>query len=275
MQRYSLLYARSESAVHDDKKMRARLGALFKRLFDINKSEAFAAFFLEEVGEEISQFNGFGFHIDWNVLSSNIDLEDLLDLISVYAVYHRLSGDMLIKFVQSIERIFRERNVAYRIDESAIVHPYVDRSFQAVQEDVIRGLVSQKNSAAVEHLKAVDQAMLGENADWREAVRRTFDAAENVFKQMFAGKTQLATKTVKDALEPELLRLYGQDSTAMNFARKQLAAFVSWIEAAHFYRHEPGQSEAAMPPSDLAISFIAQGFAHIRWLSDISSRPSD
>lgn len=270
MTRYSLLYCRSEMLSHDDKKMRVRLGALFDRMSSDHLDEEFSEFILQEMGVSIITLGFNGFHIEWTEFIGKLDLEDLFDLVSLYSEFFIIKTGRLPDYVKSVERIFRERNVSYRIDKDAVIHPYIDMTFFALQENTIRGLRVQQLGAAIEHLNAADRAMLGENPDWREALRRIFDAAENVFKQMFDGETQLGTKAADNRLKVEIEQIYASDQTALRFANKQYAAFKSWIEAAHFYRHEPGKAEPTMPPADLAINFISQGLGHIRWLSDLT-----
>jgi len=50
-------------------------------------------------------------------------------------------------------------------------------------------------------------------------------------------------------------------------ANKQLRAFLEWIDAAHFYRYEPGTDEPAQPPLELAIELVSIGAAFIRRLA--------
>ena len=48
-----------------------------------------------------------------------------------------------------------------------------------------------------------------------------------------------------------------------------LASFKDWIEACHFYRHEPGKPEIHQPPIELAIHLISVGAAFIRLLIEL------
>jgi len=46
---------------------------------------------------------------------------------------------------------------------------------------------------------------------------------------------------------------------------------MDWIEAAHFYRHEPGMEEPAQPPLELAIELVSVGAAFIRRLAGLDA----
>ena len=48
-----------------------------------------------------------------------------------------------------------------------------------------------------------------------------------------------------------------------------LASLKDWVDAAHFYRHEPGTEEVAQPPLPLAVYLVSIGASHLRWLAEL------
>jgi hypothetical protein len=86
---------------------------------------------------------------------------------------------------------------------------------------------------------------------------------------MFPRATRLTADQIA-LLDPILQKRYANDGTAAGAVAKLLASFKDWIEACHFYRHEPGKSdEIAQPPMELAIHLISVGAAFIRLLVEI------
>ena len=57
----------------------------------------------------------------------------------------------------------------------------------------------------------------------------------------------------------------------MGAASKLLSAFKDWINAAHFYRHEPGHQDPAQPPLMLAVQMVSVGASFIRWLAELDA----
>src|ERR1700757_1696046 len=52
-------------------------------------------------------------------------------------------------------------------------------------------------------------------------------------------------------------------------ARKMLSSLKDWVDAAHFYRHEPGTEDVAQPPLPLALYLVSTGASHLRWLGEL------
>jgi hypothetical protein len=95
--------------------------------------------------------------------------------------------------------------------------------------------------------------MLTEPQDGRSAIRAIFDANENVFKLLFPGAAHINNSGIQNNLRPLLERRLIEDDIARRAELKLMSAFQSWVEAAHFYRHEAGQSVPAQPPENLVV----------------------
>jgi len=105
--------------------------------------------------------------------------------------------------------------------------------------------------------------------DGKAAIRAVFSAAENLFK-LITSKDRLGAREAED-LRPIIDKLYAADATARNSASKMLASLKDWIDAAHFYRHEPGTEDVAQPPLALAVYLVGTGASHLRWLAELDN----
>ena len=114
-------------------------------------------------------------------------------------------------------------------------------------------------------------ALAKASSDGKTAIRSTFGAAEALFKLMFPKSPRLTASDAQSKLEPLLQRAYGTDSVAKRAAMKLTAAFVDWIDAAHFYRHEPGHEGPTQPPLALTVDMVSVGASFIRWLAELDA----
>ena len=114
-------------------------------------------------------------------------------------------------------------------------------------------------------------ALAKASPDGKAAISGTFRAAEGLFRLMFEKSPRLTAPEAQLRLEPLLQRAYATDNAAKGAASKLLNAFKDWIDAAHFYRHEPGQQDPVQPPLTLAVQMVSIGASFIRWLSELEA----
>jgi hypothetical protein len=107
--------------------------------------------------------------------------------------------------------------------------------------------------------------------DGKGAIRATFASAEGLFRLMCPSAPRLTVSEIDKNLVPYLQSTFVDDATAAGATSKLLASFKGWVDAAHFYRHEPGREEIAQPPLTLAINLVGLGASYIRWLAEIDS----
>lgn len=196
------------------------------------------------------------------------ELRDLLDAITL--IFRSLQSTDLTtvraKFRNDIDRIMREENLSYRLDNAGGVHFYVDEEFERSRYAAISGLDSEKYSAAREAFEDAHRALL--STDMLSAVRRSFDAVENVFKIRY-GVPRLGASEIKAKLAPEVALRY--NGRVVDAGNRLLAAFAEWTNAAHQFRHAPGVADPSPPPDDIAILMVSQAASHLRWLVGLST----
>jgi hypothetical protein len=212
----------------------------------------------------------------WAVFLMEIDLKDVLDLITVFADYLRgvrPNGEVVARgWLVEIDQIFREENVHYRTEPKGGVRFYIDENFAQARSSVIAALSGARYSNALAEFEKGMAALAQAPPDGKGAIRGVSGAAEALFRLM-TSKPRLGAAE-SDALSPILQRVYAQQVTALRSAQKMLESFKGWIDAAHFYRHEEGVEEPSQPPLQLATYLVGSGSMHLRWLAELDSQHS-
>lgn len=265
---FSRAYLKRDAPSSDSKKLRKRLEAYFRDLFR-DESYEFGEFIEIELGLIVlERYNNF---LDWEDVFSNQKIEDVLDIVTAAHrfLFRSTRGSYntkIVHFSEFVERAFREEFVSYRIDEKGGIHPFIDVAFVGAFSSVINELADPRLSAAKHYIEQAERCLLATQLDTRMAVRATFDAAENLFKLICTGQTQLNKTKIQQNLIPILL-----DAAPSEHERRALGklmdSFIGWIESGHFYRHEPGNSKPEKPSFEFAVLYLTQGFGYIRFLA--------
>lgn len=208
-------------------------------------------------------------HRNWEWFFNRISLYEVLDTVTIVTSYLRDSyrrdeG----AFIEGVQRIFREENLAYEIDDVGGVHPLVDSAFSAARLSSVAALSEERYSATAQCVEAIDLHLLQEPVDYIGAIRSAFGANENLFKLMYK-VPRLDSRTAGEKLGKDLQALYSGHPTLQSAAAKSLESFKDWINAAHFYRHEQGVEAPNQPTEEAAILLVSQGLSFVRWLAQI------
>jgi len=217
---------------------------------------------------------------EWTKVIREMELRDVLDTVTVacFAMKQQARsspGDYIRQFVAAVSRIFSEEQVGYRVDPLGGVHYAVDQEFESGRVATITALGQARYNGVRSLYEDAFAALDGETPDGKSAIRHGFFAVESLFRLMFPRAQQLGTGDVQTHLSPVVDRVYSDQRPALMVAQKRVAAFRSWIEAAHFYRHEPGSEEPAQPPLELAVYLLSDAGAHLRWLAFLDQQRAD
>ena len=273
--RFSRVYLASPNLLPDSKRMRRRLGHAI--------GDTYLRDFGSELAAELGIFvdcNSSAYSTYWPPFVEKMELRDVLDAITIRyrtirVSYYDETGaatrETKTKFLTEVKRIFIEEGVRYRLDNQGGVHFTVDAEFERARISTLSELGRTRYSGVNELFESSFSALDATPPDGKAAIRAVFFAAESLFRLMFPSAPQLNAGELQRLLKPKLDTMYAEQRPAVYMAQKQLAAFKEWIDAAHFYRHEPGTEEPAQPPLDLAINMIGIGAAHLRWLARIDS----
>lgn len=270
-QRFSHVYIQRGEPTQDSQRMRRRLASLVYDFKDMDYE--FSSYLTREQGVAVP----YNVVSDWPTFYQKCELRDVLD--SITTGYRFLQNktrtgikemNAPTRWVTEAARILREENVHYKVDAHGGVHFTFDAEFD---RNVGASIASLQGARYRNALASFSDCMvaLGETPpDGKRAIRGVFAAAEGLFRLMFPNSPRLTSGEVQK-LEPLLQQAYAQDKTARGAASKVLNAFKGWIDAAHFYRHEPGQEEPAQPPLTLAVQMVSLGASFVRWLAELDS----
>lgn len=260
-QRFSLVYLSAAVTRSDSDRMRVRLFAKYNEvLTDPVK-------LLNLVHSELGLEPG-GASAHWRLKNhfESCDVRDLLDTITLACRAHSAYTTSVNSWINAARRIFREESIAYRIDDKGGVHPLIDAEFERGRLATIRGLDALGlKSARASMDQAFDAIGNGDEGDLL-AIKSTFDAVENVFKQAF-GVARLGSKEIMSSLGPLIDKKYS--GRARDAANQLCAAFGNFANAAHQYRHADASVEPTPPPPALAVAFVSLGTSFLRLLLDL------
>ncbi len=254
-ERFSQVYLQRGLPAKDSLRARFRIGAFIKN-YRSETREKIATAIGRRLGVPASAYHLGDF-------TQKCDLRDLLDLVSVV---QSVLGDGS-SFVSDVNAIFREENLGYIADPKGGVRYFKDEEFERSRMALVAGIGLPRYTAAREAYEDAHAALVGGSPDSLTAVRRAFDAVENVFKMM-TGEARLGSSEVGKRLKPRLAELPGRAADASN---RLAESFSDWINACHQYRHAEGVPEPEPPPMDLALALISSAATYLRWLVGMDS----
>jgi hypothetical protein len=207
-------------------------------------------------------------------------IHDLLDGITVIFQYlkdndqffskNRGELDPYLAWQNEVSRILEEQNLAYRLDEDAIVHPFVDEELEVNRASTLAALSEPRFAEARRDFEAAYRHL--RHGSGKEALRMMFPAVEVAAKVLFPGRfAGLAANEVDRHILPALDRGYAGNQPAITAGRLLLGGMKSWINASHLYRHGQEQQEPAEPPIDFVIAHLSAGATYLRWMIELCS----
>ncbi len=202
---FSRNYLKTSEQFSDSKRMRFRFASY---LSDYFSEDSFRIGNMIEVELGITAINQYANFVPWKNLLEECSLPDFLDIITIVArsdpsrtlVKDRIRVEY--DFIAFADRVFRELSIAYRIDDKGGVHPFIDATFTAEFSAVTSSLLKDGLGSASNSLVEAEESLISSAFDGRRAVRSTFDAVENIFKQIFPNETHLNASGIEKKLRP-------------------------------------------------------------------------
>lgn len=285
-QRFSLTYLPQGDPLDDSETMRYRLAKLIgKDKYQPRKhqstytrrSSSYVAdhskiqdLVEEEIGRQFRTAIDGRMFASWVRFLRKIPINKVLDTITIAYKKMAESGRQ-DDFISQVNRIFREENIAYEVDQEGGVHPVIDGAYAATKQAAIVGMSEARYALSLARINEVDAALMSSPPDHIRAIRAVFGANENLFKLMY-GTDRLDIRSANEKIGRQLQTIYADHPTMQRSSAKILKSFGGWIDAAHHYRHEEGAEEPSQPDEDLAIVLISEGMSFIRWLVGIDKR---
>jgi hypothetical protein len=275
--RFTHVYLEKGKPTEDSERMRRRLASLIDSIDAFRQDP-------EQLSQRAERKLGIATpwteNRPWRDFLAKWDLTDVLDLVTIgYGLLvEKTRGDYygtlrhrnyVEEWIEGVREILQEENVHYTVDAIGGVHFLYDAQFAEERAATIASLQGERYANARHAFDGAMEAFSKAPPDGKSAIRDVFSAAENVFK-LITSKDRLGDKEADD-LGPIIDRLYAADDTARHSARKMLSSLKDWVNAAHFYRHEPGTQDVAQPPLPLAVYLVSTGASHLRWLAEIDN----
>jgi len=271
-ERFTHLYLERGEAAQDSPRMRRRIAALVHSIDDL-------AGLSQEIESELGvSVPHTGYRYDWHRFFETCELRDLLDTVTVawrHLDAKRRPGMQATatqrRLPSEVERIFAEENVRYRVDSYGGVHFAVDEEFERNRAASIAVLGRPRYANVLHEFEECYARLADTPPNGKAAIRAVFSAAEGLFRLMFEAAPRLSAKDIDTHLVPFVQKSHAGDAVASRAASKLINGFKDWVDAAHFYRHEPGKEGIAQPPLSLAVNIVSQGATFIRWLAEMDS----
>ena len=266
--RFSHAYLARGEPHADSVRARRRISSLMLAISE-SARDGLGILLERELGVEIPSFYGY----DWHGFFRSCELKDLLDTITI-AYQHFVKGGrptIATNWIQDVTRVLQEENLRYRIDPHGGVHFSIDEEFERGRAASIAALQGPRYANVADAFEQAYTALAAVPPDGKGAIRATFSSAEGLFRLMFTSSPRLTASEIDKHLGPYLQSVFAADTTVSGATSKLLAKSKDWVDAAHFYRHEPGKEEIAQPPLSLAINLVSLGASYIRWLAEIDS----
>lgn len=209
----------------------------------------------------------------WMNIVKEMALSDLLDLVTVAADYLKnWHGPPRDEWIKTVDRIFREENVHYRIEPGGGVRFYVDEAFAQTRASVVAALADPRYANVLAEFEKGMGALAQAPPDGKGAIRATFISIEGLFALLFPEVRRLAAGEVP-RLKPLVEQTFSGDRRAQDASKEMLQSLADWIDAAHHYRHEEGKPDiVAQPPLTLAVYLVSTGTSHLRWIAELDAK---
>jgi len=204
MSRYSQLYIERGRPEADSERARIRLRAILMSIVPDNLWYPIRSNLEREIGVRISRIGDEAHKVSMIILESSI--RDLLD--SVTEIAKVLKGPnhqpgAASSWLSEASRIFKEENLAYRVGEDGIVHPFVDEEFEINRASALAALGDPRFGEARQDFEAAYRHL--RDGTGKEALRMMFPAVEVAAKVLIPGRfASLGANEVDRYLRPIL-----------------------------------------------------------------------
>ncbi len=168
-----------------------------------------------------------------------------------------------------IVRALEEENVAYRIDDDGIVHPFVDSEFAANRAAAVAALGNSRFGEARGDFENAHRHL--RNGEYKQAIRSMFPAVETSAKVLYPDRfVGSDVAEIRRYLVPRLRTKYAENQPAIDAGQSLLGGFEKWIIASQPYRHGQQIEALTEPPRELAIAHLSSGATFLRWMIELS-----
>lgn len=167
-----------------------------------------------------------------------------------------------------VERVLKEENIGYYLDNECGVHPLVDAEFESNRVSAILCLDDPKYVGVRTAFEHAFRELDSDTPHTKDAVRAIFESIEILVKQM-VDTDKLNKQVAQGLLKEKAMEKYNDDPTAKDSIGKVFIGFGEWVNAMHNYRHGQVGPEPVAPSLDFAIYALSSGASFLRLLVSI------
>ena len=178
------------------------------------------------------------------------------------------------KWLGNVARVFREENVAYRLDGNGGVHDYIDEEFERSRVSALAVLQAPVLGNALHAYEAAYRHLSSDSRDTKAAVRSMFETVEIVARQLCPDAKNLNRWLAKNTLRDVCIAAMAGDPTQEKVLAGVFDALGEWVEAIHMYRHGQPADVPVAPSEEFAVYILSTGSAHLRLLAQCLLRIS-
>lgn len=228
----------------------------------VGKIYDFAKKVATEIGYTID--GGYDFHIDISMHKASDD--DLLDILTL--IWRCAKPLDRASWVETTNRIFREENIQFIMDEQGGIHPFEDEVFDEQRQATLKHLADPRYESVLTKYEQAYAALLQAPPNTGDCLDKIFEALEAFMKLVDDGKkfSRLDTNALKKVLEPFCLRHITPHSEESAVAR-QMVEGMKFVFTMHPYRH--GQEKTPRPTMQLTIACLGICTAFLRYLLEV------
>jgi hypothetical protein len=273
--RFSLLYIDRGKPGPDSDRFRKRLSAFY-----YEKLNDFQDNIIREIHKELGAtipYGPGGFSIGG--FFEKAPLRDILDSVTIIytvlkpRVYPRYSSSSLQnEWFSFVQRVFKEENLHYRIDNEGVVHFLVDEEFERNRISLLRCLENKRYEGVKAAFEDAHSHLDSDPMNKKAALRSMFESVEILTKLMVPGITRLNKSVVQKDLKEIALKKYIHDEVAARTVGIIFNGFSEWVDALHNYRHGQGKEEPVEPPLEFAVYVLSSGASFLRWLIEMDEK---
>jgi len=273
--RFDLAYGERGDPVSDGPELRERINVLFDLIVaTISRNDArfeIGKFVHRELGVQFRYSGTMGYYYDFEELFRSVNLR--LFLASLTIIWRALpKGQRREGWIAGIERIFREENTYYRIDDEGGVHNLIDAEYERTRRAALAALDGSRYAATREDFDEIQSNLNRLPPSYKGAIEHTFGANENLFRLICGDAYRLTKDEIDKHLKRTIVSHLGDDERSINASMQLADSFSSWTKGAHFYRHRQGQTEPSEAPPQLGLLIVSSGISFLRWLAEIDRK---
>ncbi len=261
--------------ISESLRMRNRLHMLF---FKVLPDTYFNNFFYKlqsELGikflhnnQAYSSYNEHQYYVD-NIdeFYSRNELRDILDASTILFNFLDEKSKYTHLLVTETNRIFREENIHFQMDDKGIIHPSPDEEYERNRTSTLKALESNSYESSLSHFQNADRHLLEEKYD--TAIREIFLSAEAIAKKI-TNKDTLNEALCRKNLCEAAVNALSSNEHSKTMIESMMNGYALQIKGYHQFRH--AQETANNATQEIAVLAISNFTTFIRFLIEIDQK---